>query len=87
MIASTIQLISNSPKEEQSFISGKMLEAVTNMNQLENRQPLVQVAVWTLGEYGETGHFDGKQERKLAKLAKSNHIKFFFSFSAVQRVS
>ncbi|XP_055639073.1 AP-1 complex subunit gamma-1-like [Toxorhynchites rutilus septentrionalis] len=58
VIASTIQLISNSPKEEQSFISGKMVEAVTNMNQLENRQPLVQVAVWTLGEYGETGHFD-----------------------------
>ncbi|XP_058825272.1 AP-1 complex subunit gamma-1-like isoform X2 [Topomyia yanbarensis] len=58
VIASTIQLISNSPKEEQCFISGKMLESISNMNQLENRQPLVQVAVWTLGEYGETGDFD-----------------------------
>ncbi|XP_058446734.1 AP-1 complex subunit gamma-1-like [Malaya genurostris] len=58
VIASTIQLISNSPKEEQSFISAKMLESISNMNQLENRQPLVQVAVWTLGEYGEAGNFN-----------------------------
>ncbi|XP_065078156.1 AP-1 complex subunit gamma-1-like [Ochlerotatus camptorhynchus] len=58
VIASTIQLISNSPTEEQSFISGKMWQSITNMNQLENRQPLVQVAVWTLGEYGEAGNFD-----------------------------
>lgn len=59
MIASTIQLISNSPPKEQSYISGKMWKSITNMNQLENRQPLVQVAVWTLGEYGESGSFDG----------------------------
>ncbi|XP_055610380.1 AP-1 complex subunit gamma-1-like isoform X3 [Uranotaenia lowii] len=58
VIASTIQLISNSPREEQMFISDKMLQSIGNMNQLENRQPLVQVAVWTLGEYGEAGHFD-----------------------------
>ncbi|XP_055541750.1 AP-1 complex subunit gamma-1-like [Wyeomyia smithii] len=58
VISSTIQLISNSPREEQHFIAGKMLESITNMNLLENRQPLVQVAVWTLGEYGEAGHFD-----------------------------
>ncbi|KAL1395752.1 hypothetical protein pipiens_011015 [Culex pipiens pipiens] len=58
VISSTIQLISNAPRDEQSFISGKMWEAITNMNQLENRQPLVQVAVWTLGEYGEAGNFD-----------------------------
>ncbi|XP_021709853.1 AP-1 complex subunit gamma-1 [Aedes aegypti] len=58
VIASTIQLISNSPPKEQSYISGKMWKSITNMNQLENRQPLVQVAVWTLGEYGESGSFD-----------------------------
>ncbi|XP_053680049.1 AP-1 complex subunit gamma-1-like [Anopheles nili] len=58
VIASTIQLISNSPQHEQRFITGKMWEAIMNMNQLENRQPLVQVAVWTIGEYGESGGFD-----------------------------
>lgn len=60
MISSTIQLISNSPQHEQRFITDKMWEAIMNMNQLENRQPLVQVAVWTIGEYGESGGFDGK---------------------------
>uniref|UniRef100_A0A182K784 GAE domain-containing protein n=1 Tax=Anopheles christyi TaxID=43041 RepID=A0A182K784_9DIPT len=58
VISSTIQLISNSPQHEQRFITDKMWEAIMNMNQLENRQPLVQVAVWTIGEYGEAGGFD-----------------------------
>ncbi|XP_029722942.1 AP-1 complex subunit gamma-1 [Aedes albopictus] len=58
VIASTIQLISNSPPKEQTYISGKMWKSITNMNHLENRQPLVQVAVWTLGEYSEAGCFD-----------------------------
>uniref|UniRef100_A0AAG5CYC9 AP-1 complex subunit gamma n=1 Tax=Anopheles atroparvus TaxID=41427 RepID=A0AAG5CYC9_ANOAO len=58
VISSTIQLISNSPVHEQRFITGKMWQAITNMNQLENRQPLVQVAVWTIGEYAESGGFD-----------------------------
>uniref|UniRef100_A0A8W7PA63 AP-1 complex subunit gamma n=1 Tax=Anopheles coluzzii TaxID=1518534 RepID=A0A8W7PA63_ANOCL len=58
VISSTIQLISNSPQHEQRFITDKMWEAIMNMNQLENRQPLVQVAVWTIGEYGESGGFD-----------------------------
>ncbi|XP_049287391.1 AP-1 complex subunit gamma-1-like [Anopheles funestus] len=58
VIASTIQLISNSPQHEQRFITDKMWEAIMNMNQLENRQPLVQVAVWAIGEYGEAAGFD-----------------------------
>ncbi|XP_052868550.1 AP-1 complex subunit gamma-1 [Anopheles cruzii] len=58
VISSTIQLISNSPVHEQRFITGKMWEAIMNMNQLENRQPLVQVSVWTIGEYSEAGGFD-----------------------------
>uniref|UniRef100_A0A182NSS7 AP-1 complex subunit gamma n=1 Tax=Anopheles dirus TaxID=7168 RepID=A0A182NSS7_9DIPT len=58
VISSTIQLISNSPQHEQRFITDKMWEAIMNMNQLENRQPLVQVAVWAIGEYGESGGFD-----------------------------
>uniref|UniRef100_A0A182LT66 AP-1 complex subunit gamma n=1 Tax=Anopheles culicifacies TaxID=139723 RepID=A0A182LT66_9DIPT len=58
VISSTIQLISNSPQHEQRFITDKMWEAIMNMNQLENRQPLVQVAVWAIGEYGEAGGFD-----------------------------
>ncbi|XP_050088633.1 AP-1 complex subunit gamma-1-like [Anopheles aquasalis] len=58
VISSTIQLISNSPVHEQRHITGKMWEAIMNMNQLENRQPLVQVAVWTIGEYSEAGGFD-----------------------------
>lgn len=54
VVSSTIQLILNSPPEEQAYIGLRFWDSLHNItNSFEDKQPLLQVAVWTIGEYGD----------------------------------
>ncbi|XP_055633940.1 AP-1 complex subunit gamma-1-like isoform X2 [Toxorhynchites rutilus septentrionalis] len=54
VISSTIHLILNSPAEEQAYIGLRLWDSLHNItNSFEDKQPLLQVAVWTIGEYGD----------------------------------
>lgn len=53
VVSSTIQLISNSPPEEQAYISTRLWKLLISTNCFENKQALLKVAVWSIGEYGE----------------------------------
>ncbi|XP_072389178.1 AP-1 complex subunit gamma-1 isoform X1 [Diabrotica undecimpunctata] len=50
VISSTIQLISDS-NSQQAYVSLQLFKALSE--DLQNRQPLTQVAVWSIGEYGD----------------------------------
>lgn len=50
VIVSTIQLISESTNQ-QSYMTLQLFRALKE--DLQNRQPLTQVAVWAIGEYGD----------------------------------
>lgn len=49
--SSTIQIISSSPSNEQAVITVKLWESIQET--LDN-QPLLQVAVWCIGEFGDS---------------------------------
>ncbi|XP_052864578.1 AP-1 complex subunit gamma-like 2 [Anopheles cruzii] len=53
VVSSTIHLILNSPPEEQAYIGQRLWSSVHNGANSEEKQPLLQVAVWTIGEYGD----------------------------------
>uniref|UniRef100_T1GMK0 Clathrin/coatomer adaptor adaptin-like N-terminal domain-containing protein n=1 Tax=Megaselia scalaris TaxID=36166 RepID=T1GMK0_MEGSC len=53
VVSSTIQLISSSPVNEQTYITNKLWESLQVANHCEDKQPLLQVAVWSIGEYGD----------------------------------
>lgn len=53
VISSTIQLISSSPSVEQGYFALKLWEALQTHKDCESKQPLIQVAFWTMGEYGD----------------------------------
>ncbi|GAB0093250.1 AP-1 complex subunit gamma [Sergentomyia squamirostris] len=53
VVSSTIQLISSSPSIEQTYITAKLWDALQTPNNCEDKQPLLQVAVWAIGEYGD----------------------------------
>uniref|UniRef100_U5EPQ6 AP-1 complex subunit gamma n=1 Tax=Corethrella appendiculata TaxID=1370023 RepID=U5EPQ6_9DIPT len=53
VISSTIQLILNSTQDEQSYIGVKLWDSIHNLNACEDKQPLLQVAIWTIGEFGD----------------------------------
>lgn len=54
VVSSTIQLILNSPPEQQAYIGLRLWDSLHNItNSFEDKQPLLQVAVWTIGEYGD----------------------------------
>ncbi|XP_035914606.1 AP-1 complex subunit gamma-1 isoform X2 [Anopheles stephensi] len=53
VVSSTIHLILNSPPEEQAYIGLRLWSSVHNVANSEEKQPLLQVAVWTIGEYGD----------------------------------
>ncbi|KAJ8968872.1 hypothetical protein NQ317_008128 [Molorchus minor] len=50
VISSTIQLISETTSE-QAYVSLQLYKALSE--DMHNRQPLTQVAVWAIGEYGD----------------------------------
>lgn len=53
IVSSTIQLISSSPAAEQGYISLKLWNSLQVPNNCEDKQPLLQVAIWAIGEYGD----------------------------------
>lgn len=53
VISSTIQMISSSPANEQCYVTVRLWEALQVPNNCEDKQPLLQVAVWSIGEYGD----------------------------------
>lgn len=61
VVSSTIQLISSSPAIEQGYITAKLWSAL-HMNNFEDKQPLVQVAIWAIGEYGDLFMYEEKTE-------------------------
>lgn len=50
VISSTIQLISESTNQ-QAYVTLQLYRALAD--DFQNRQPLTQVAVWAIGEYGD----------------------------------
>ena len=53
VVSSTIQLVSSSPVSEQTYITNRFWESLQVANHCEDKQPLLQVAVWAIGEYGD----------------------------------
>lgn len=53
VISSTIQLISGSAPKDQGYIASKLWESIRHSNNSDDKQPLLQVAVWAIGEYGD----------------------------------
>lgn len=53
VVSSTIQLISSSPPLEQAYITARLWETLQMQNNCEDKQPVLQVAVWSIGEYGD----------------------------------
>lgn len=53
VVSSTIQLVSSSPVPEQTYITNRFWESLQVSNHCEDKQPLLQVAVWAIGEYGD----------------------------------
>lgn len=55
-VSSTIQIISASPPERQGYAAMRLwmaLEQAATSGDATERQPLVQVAAWSVGEYGD----------------------------------
>lgn len=64
VISSTIQLISSSPAIEQGYITARFWESLQNLNNIEDKQPLLQVGVWSIGEYGDLFMYSDKNDGK-----------------------
>ncbi|XP_055298436.1 AP-1 complex subunit gamma-1 isoform X4 [Sitodiplosis mosellana] len=53
VVSSTIQLISSSSSSDQEYITGHLWDALLSAQNVEDKQPLLQVALWAIGEYGD----------------------------------
>lgn len=86
VVSSTIQLISSSAAVEQAYITAKLWDSLLNLNIIEDKQPLLQVAVWCIGEYGDLfmysektdGKFDSKVKKKYFAVVYGSYILYFF---------
>ncbi|KAH8275839.1 hypothetical protein KR018_001187, partial [Drosophila ironensis] len=64
VVSSTIQLVSSSPVPEQTYITNRFWESLQVANHCEDKQPLLQVAVWAIGEYGDLFMYGANEEGK-----------------------
>lgn len=62
VVSSTIQLISSSQSNDQAYITARLWEAMVPMVSLEDKQPVLQVALWSIGEYGDLFMYDNSIE-------------------------
>lgn len=53
VVSSTIQLISGSSASDQTYIAGCLWDSLQHANIAEDKQPLLQVGLWAIGEYGD----------------------------------
>lgn len=62
VVSSTIQLISSSPAEEQGYITSRLWQSLQVPNNCEDKQPLLQVAIWAIGEYGDLFMYEDRSD-------------------------
>lgn len=68
VVSSTIQLVSSSPVPEQTYITNRFWESLQVPNHCEDKQPLLQVAVWAIGEYGDLFMYGANEDGECASL-------------------
>ncbi|XP_037028092.1 AP-1 complex subunit gamma-1 isoform X4 [Bradysia coprophila] len=62
VVSSTIQLISSSPSDEQGYITSRLWHSLQVPNNCEDKQPLLQVAIWAIGEYGDLFMYEDRSD-------------------------
>lgn len=63
VVSSTIQLISESPRDLQASVTSDFWRELGE-DKLD-RQPLVQIAAWAIGEYGDILLYDSEHSGKV----------------------
>uniref|UniRef100_A0A0K8TMB2 AP-1 complex subunit gamma n=1 Tax=Tabanus bromius TaxID=304241 RepID=A0A0K8TMB2_TABBR len=86
VVSSTIQLISSSPPKDQSYISTRLWESLQVSNHCEDKQPLLQVAVWSIGEYGDLFMY-GDAVEGVTKPTENELINMYHKFLTSAQVS
>lgn len=62
VVSSTIQLISSSQAVDQGYITARLWDSLQTSQSPEDKQPLLQVALWAIGEYGDLFMYEEQQE-------------------------
>ncbi|XP_017064016.1 AP-1 complex subunit gamma-1 isoform X2 [Drosophila eugracilis] len=86
VVSSTIQLVSSSPVPEQTYITNRFWESLQVANHCEDKQPLLQVAVWAIGEYGDLFMY-GANEDEFERPTESDLIAVYHKFLTSAQVS
>ncbi|XP_037938484.1 AP-1 complex subunit gamma-1 isoform X2 [Teleopsis dalmanni] len=86
VVSSTIQLVSSSPVVEQTYITNRFWESLQVPNHCEDKQPLLQVAVWAIGEYGDLFMY-GPNEDDFERPTESDLIAMFHKYLTSAQVS
>nr|AAZ41765.1 RE56180p [Drosophila melanogaster] len=86
VVSSTIQLVSSSPVPEQTYITNRFWESLQVANHCEDKQPLLQVAVWAIGEYGDLFMY-GANEDEFERPTESDLIAVYYKFLTSAQVS
>ncbi|XP_054726982.1 AP-1 complex subunit gamma-1 isoform X4 [Anastrepha obliqua] len=86
VVSSTIQLVSSSPVAEQTYITNRFWESLQVANHCEDKQPLLQVAVWAIGEYGDLFMY-GPNEDEFERPSESDLISMYHKFLTSAQVS
>lgn len=64
VVSSTIQLISSSTPIDQGYITARLWYSLQTSQSPEDKQPLLQVALWAIGEYGDLFMYEEQDEGK-----------------------
>ncbi|XP_065366286.1 AP-1 complex subunit gamma-1 isoform X1 [Calliphora vicina] len=86
VVSSTIQLVSSSPALEQTYITNRFWESLQVSNHCEDKQPLLQVAVWAIGEYGDMFMYSSNDD-EFERPSESELIAMFHKFLTSAQVS